>query len=80
MLRFESLQKQVEDNAAEAAQKAAKAKATGRLLPASRSGGAPSASAMQQDLCNQPALALINTAAANTCMSTLVTRNLVATT
>jgi hypothetical protein len=50
MLRFEALQKQVEENAAEAAQKAAAAKATGRLLPASRSGGTPSAAAMQQEL------------------------------
>lgn len=50
MLRFEALQKQVEDRAAEAAQKAATATATGRLLPAARGGGAPSAAAMQQEM------------------------------
>lgn len=52
MLRFEALQGQVDEAAAKAAEQAATATATGRLLPAGRggAGGAPSAAAMQQEL------------------------------
>lgn len=50
MLRFEALQAQLEEHAAKTAQQAAAATATGRLMPAPRGGGAPSAAAMQQEL------------------------------
>ncbi len=50
MLRIETLQQQIVDNAAAAAKQAAAVKATGRLMQAPRGSGAPSAAAMQQEL------------------------------